>query len=422
MSELQAGFDLPRQCLVGLRKSHGNGKDSRLAGVDPQVRAAFGVRHGRRRSMDHAFKEAHVTSSNRSVLGRRGIAAVGITAALVAALLVVAAMAAAAAKAAVSPAFNKHGNVLISDQYNNRVIEVTPAGKIVWTFGDGSAVAGPHSVVGVNDAERISGGRTLIAGTGVPAGAPSPEPPGGAADNRVFIVNSAGHIVWQFGKAGVTGSGPNQLNTPVQATFIPGGDVLITDQGNQRVILVDKHRNIIWQYGKTGVAGSGFDRLNNPNSAELLPNGHVLISDENNNRVLEVTKSKHVVWSYGSPKSSLLSGAAFASRLSNGDTLITDSNHSRIVEVSMSKHVVWAFRTDKRAGSVASPLPTRAVRLRNGDTLISDQNNDQVILVNHDKKIVRHFGTIAMPGTMHGLLNGPYDAKVIGDYPGLTRP
>ena len=55
-------------------------------------------------------------------------------------------------------------HILISDQYNNRVIEVDPAThKVVWSFGNGSDVAGPHSVVGVNDAERI-GPFTLISG------------------------------------------------------------------------------------------------------------------------------------------------------------------------------------------------------------------------------------------------------------------
>src|SRR5579864_8526161 len=67
--------------------------------------------------------------------------------------------------------FNTRGNILISDQYNNRVVEVNPMNhKIVWHFGNGSSVAGPHSVVGVNDAQRI-GPITLVAGTGVPAGA-----------------------------------------------------------------------------------------------------------------------------------------------------------------------------------------------------------------------------------------------------------
>ena len=84
--------------------------------------------------------------------------------------------------------FNTRGNILISDQYNNRVIEVNPNNhKVVWHFGNGSSVAGPHSVVGVNDAQRI-GPFTLIAGTGVPARA-EPTCPNGCADNRVMIVD-----------------------------------------------------------------------------------------------------------------------------------------------------------------------------------------------------------------------------------------
>ena len=37
---------------------------------------------------------------------------------------------------------------------------------------------------------------------------------------------------------GVVGAGPDELNTPVQATWLPNGHVLITDQANQRVIEV----------------------------------------------------------------------------------------------------------------------------------------------------------------------------------------
>ena len=87
--------------------------------------------------------------------------------------------------------FNQPGNILISDQFNNRVIEINRQHKVVWHFGNGSSVAGPHSVVGVNDVERI-GTLTLIAGTGTPpATDPSCTKPNGCADNRVFLVNLA---------------------------------------------------------------------------------------------------------------------------------------------------------------------------------------------------------------------------------------
>ncbi len=56
-----------------------------------------------------------------------------------------------------SPSHHGHGHILISDQYNNRVIEVdVMTHKVVWSFGNGSDIgSGLHSVVGVNDAERV---------------------------------------------------------------------------------------------------------------------------------------------------------------------------------------------------------------------------------------------------------------------------
>jgi len=92
------------------------------------------------------------------------------------------------------------------------------------------------------------------------------------------------------------------------------------------------------------------------------------------------------------------------------------------VEVDHSGTVVWSYQTDDRPGSVSAPNPTRAVRLRNGNTLISDQFNHQVIEVNHDGKIVFEQGKIAVSGDGFNRLNGPYDAKVNGDYTGLTPP
>jgi PQQ-like domain len=335
-------------------------------------------------------------------------------------------------------------NIVIADQFNNRVVEVDPeTHKVVWHFGNGSDQPGPHSIVGTNDAERV-GEFTLISGTGIPATTP-PTPPlpgcstplAGCPDNRVIVVNEEGEIVWQYGKDnGVAGFGFNELNVPVAATFLPNGDVLITDQSNERVIQVTRKKQIVWQYGDpSGIGGTDpcaanpvadDGRLNNPNSAELLENGNILIADENNNRAIEVDPStKKIIHTFTA--SCTVSGVAFASRLKNGNTLITDSNNSRIVEVDSNDKVVWQYVTNTRAGSISAPLPTRGVRLRNGDTLISDQFNNQVIVVNHEKNadIVFTQGKIAglfPPGNGFDELNGPYDAKVVGDFTGLTRP
>ena len=323
--------------------------------------------------------------------------------------------------------FNQPGNILITDQFNNRVIEIDHAGNIVWQFGNGPGDHSANAITGTNDAERV-GSLTLMSGTGTPAGTTA-YCKDGCADNRVLLVDQSGNIVWQYGQFGVTGFGTNQLNTPVQNTFLPNGNVLITDQGNERIIEVQRSDNsIVWQYGQNGVVGIGRNQLSNPNAAELLPNGHILISDENNNRAIEVTHTtpSRIVATFTAHGT--VSGVAFASRLTNGDTLITDSNNARIVEVDSKDNVVWQYLTNNRPGSNPAPLPTRAVRLANGDTLISDQFNDQVIEITTTTlpAIVASYGTINVsgysPSNANQFMNAPYSAYVIGDYTGLTIP
>jgi uncharacterized protein (UPF0248 family) len=321
--------------------------------------------------------------------------------------------------------FNQPGNILITDQFNNRVIEIDPDGNIVWQFGNGPGDTAANAIVGTNDAERV-GTLTLMSGTGIPAAATKNCKKSGCVDNRVFLVDRGGNIAWQYGQFGVTGFGPNQLNTPVQNTYLPNGNVLITDQGNERIIEVRRTDNaIVWQYGENGVIGIGPNQLSNPNAAELLANGHILISDENNNRAIEVTHTtpSQIVATFTAQGT--VSGVAFASRLPTGHTLLTDSNNSRIVEVDSSDSVVWEYSTNLRSGSNPSPLPTRAVRLANGTTLISDQFNDQVIAVNPAKEIVASYGKINDPGFSPSTavqMNAPYSAYVIGDYTGITPP
>ncbi len=313
--------------------------------------------------------------------------------------------------------FNRTGNVLITDQFNNRVIEVDPQTKtIAWSFGSNNPSLcnpGPGTIIGTNDAERLANGLTVMAGTGIPP-ATVPSLPNGCVDNRVIVVNEGGQILWQYGQAGVTGSGPNQLNTPVFVIQLPNHDFMIVDQGNNRVIEVNQAKQVVWSYGPT----SGHGALNNPNSAELLVNGNILIADENNNRVIEITREGHIVWEY----SEGLLFAAFASRLPNGDTLITDSGHARIVEVTQDKQVVFQYFTNKSPNSNPTPLPTNAVRLSNGDTSIADQFNNRVIIINPDGRIVFQYGKTNAAGNGPNELNGPYTAFVIGDYTGQTPP
>lgn len=213
-----------------------------------------------------------------------------------------------------SGGFNGSGDVLIADQWNNRIIEVDKHHRIVWQFGDESADAGPKSIVGPNDAERF-GDLTLVAGTGLPSGTIPACSNHACQDNRVIVVNKAGKIVWQYGKTGVPGSRPGLLNAPVSAVHLANGDVLVTDQGNQRVIEISKSKNIVW-----------------------------LITDSGHSRIVEISSTGSAVWSFmtneqrgsiGNPQPS------HAVRLKNGDTLISNQIDDTVLDVNAAGTIVW---------------------------------------------------------------------------------
>ena len=139
-------------------------------------------------------------------------------------------------------------------------------------------------------------------------------------------------------------------------------------------------------------------------------------------------RAHHIVASFSAGGTANI--VAFASRLENGHTLITDSGNARVVEVDAADNIVWQCATNTDPNSNPAPQPSRAIRLANGNTIISDQYNHRVFAVDRHCNIVANYGLPLNLGNNTGYgtnnasqgLNGPYDAKVIGDYTGLTPP
>lgn len=62
--------------------------------------------------------------------------------------------------------FQRAGDILISDQFNNRVVEIDPEKHIVFQFGSNDPKLcnpGPGAIIAPNDVERLADGLTLIA-------------------------------------------------------------------------------------------------------------------------------------------------------------------------------------------------------------------------------------------------------------------
>lgn len=224
----------------------------------------------------------------------------------------------------------KNGNTLITDTHHNRLIEVTPDGKIAftseeWGKGSGRLSDGSHLHY-PNDAHLLDDQTFLITDRN---------------NDRCIIVDRAGNIKWFY----------NEIKHPHNADPLPNGNIIIADSDNNRIIEVNRNKQIVWEYG-TG------DRaiLNWPRDADRLENGNTLITDSKNGRIIEVTPEGQVVWSYEVPYFPLF---YCANKLDNGNVLISDQQHRQVIEVDPYGNVVWMFRNYR------FPEPIYP-RLRNG--------------------------------------------------------
>ncbi|HET7568353.1 MAG TPA: hypothetical protein VFJ91_10200 [Gaiellaceae bacterium] len=138
------------------------------------------------------------------------------------------------------------GGVLVSEIQGSWIDDIGPTGKLRWAFQ--APVSYP------SDPQPLPGGRILLADYASP----------GAA----LILNRHGKVLWRYGPS----SGWGELDHPSLATMLPNGDVAINDDYRDRVVVVDPHTNrIVWQYGHAGRSGTGPDFLNTPDGMDFVP-------------------------------------------------------------------------------------------------------------------------------------------------------
>jgi hypothetical protein len=145
-----------------------------------------------------------------------------------------------------------NGNILISDENNNRAIEVTHTtpSQIVATF------TAQGTVRGVAFASRLSNGHTLLTDSN---------------NARIVEVDSNDNPVWQYFTNTRPGSNPTPL--PTRAVRLANGDTLISDQFNDQVIEVNQAQVIVASYGminSPGFSPSTAVQMNAPYSAYVI--------------------------------------------------------------------------------------------------------------------------------------------------------
>jgi RHS repeat-associated protein len=241
-------------------------------------------------------------------------------------------------------AFDKQGNIWVTDTENNRVEEFSSGGTFVRQFGTagtgngqfkkptGITIDGEGNVwvvdTGNNRIEEFSntGGylwRFGVAGEGKVYGAYFNAPTGIAyspVNSLLYVADSGNNMIRAFTLKGVikfrigpvsgaAGIEPGQFSKPEGVTLDSSGNVWIADTGNSRVqefkaegTSANTPGEFIKQFGS---AGSGEEYLHQPKGIAIGPEGKVFVVDTARGRVVAYSAAGVRQYQFGSTGSGL---------------------------------------------------------------------------------------------------------------------
>ena len=282
------------------------------------------------------------------------------------------------------------GDILIADDWNNRLLIVDPQGRVRWQFPrPGDLAPGQHFML-PDDAFFSPNGKDIIATE--------------EEYSTVSVISIARHkIIYRYGHPGVPGSAANFVSNPDDAMMMPGGDMITADIKNCRVLLLGpparQMHHPLRTIGTTGACGHAPPHeFGSPNGAFPATNGSYIITEITGDWATQMSLKGKVAWSAHPP------GVAYPSDTNEvypGRYLTADySPAGQVVEFNSHGRLLWRFGGLNHP-SLALPLP-------NGDVLVNDDYNDRVIVIDPvTSKIVWQYGHTGVPGTAPGYLNDP---------------
>jgi hypothetical protein len=296
------------------------------------------------------------------------------------------------------------GGLLIADRGNGRLLVVTDAGHIAWTF------PGPRSLprgqrFSADDAFISPDGRTIVAN-----------------DEQHQVIDridiATRRVIWQYGEYDRPGRGPGQLHTPDDAYPLANGDVVVADIRNCRILEIAPSKRIVREWGRSGrCSDRPPDRLDQPNGDTPLPDRGLLITEITGSRVIRLRADGRVMFDVHVP----VRYPSDAQLMPDGSILVVDyASPGTVVRMSPRGRVLWRYA--KRRGPGALDHPSLAVPLADGTIALNDDFRHRVVVIDpRTNRIVWQYGMTDRPGRGAGRLDIPDGIDVVppGTIPGL---
>ena len=307
--------------------------------------------------------------------------------------------------------------VLIADRGNNRMLEVTPTGQIVWQFPP-PAQASSLQFGYDDDTFFTPSGNSIITNE--------------EAKSQVAVVSYYSRLItWTYGHYGTAGYFGGNLDYPDDAYRLPNGTTTIADIRNCRELFISPTGQVTqwgvnqkpWaNYCQTNITSTAqTSEFGSPNGDTPQPNGDILMSVINGNWIALFSPSGKTLWKVQAPDipNNGCQYVSDAQLLTDGNVLVADyagpTQNPKgcppvpgqvIIFNPQTKQVIWRY--DVSSGNGQLNHPSLAEPLPNGNIILNDDYNDRIVVIDpKTDQIVWQYGHTGQPGTAPGYLNTP---------------
>ena len=279
------------------------------------------------------------------------------------------------------------GDLMIADRGNNRILVVDPAGHIVFRYPQPT----DRGHLFYDDDTFVEpGGEWVIANE---------------EDNHAIVevnlVNRSLKLL--FGHPGEPGSDSTHVNTPDDAYMLSDGTFTVADASNCRILFIRDHR-IVRRYGSPGnCVHDPPHSFTSVNGDTPVAGGGVMVSEIQGNWIDEIGPEGRLLWSHKAP----VGYPSDPQPLPGGRVLLADySNPGHILIIDRHGRVLWRYGPAHGYGRLDQP--SLAMALPNGDVAVNDDYRDRVLVIDpRTNRIVWKYGHTDVPGTSYGHLNTP---------------